>query len=88
MSYTDALRIIDAALNRAEEGVRVVEYYLRFVLDDPFLTREMKSLRHDLAAAATAVAPFDRHAARDTLRDVGTSVSTPAEQNRSDVHAV
>jgi thiamine-phosphate pyrophosphorylase len=88
MPHTDALRIIDAALNRAGEGLRVVEDYLRFVLDDPFLTREIKSLRHDLAAAATAVAPFDRHAARDTVRDVGTTVSTPAEQDRSNAHAV
>lgn len=88
MSSTDALRIIDAALNRAGEGLRVVEDYVRFALDDPLATREIKALRHDLAAAAATIAPFDRHAARDTVRDVGTSVSTPAEQNRSDPAAV
>jgi thiamine-phosphate pyrophosphorylase len=82
------VRIIDASLNRAEEGLRVVEDYVRFVLDDPLLTREIKSLRHDLAAAATAIAPLDRHAARDTRHDVGTTVSTPSEQDRSDAAAV
>lgn len=88
MPTTNTLRIIDAALNRAGEGLRVVEDYVRFVLDDPLATRETKALRHDLAAAAATIAPFDRHAARDTVRDVGTRVSTPAEQNRSDVAAV
>lgn len=88
MSHTDTLRIIDAALNRAGEGLRVVEDYVRFALDDPMLTREIKALRHELAAAAATIAPFDRHAARDTVHDVGTTVSTPAEQNRSDPAAV
>ena len=72
------LRILDASLNRAAEGLRVVEDYVRFVLDDPFLTRETKALRHDLAAAAAAISAADRHAARDTLRDVGTAISTPS----------
>ncbi len=88
MSHTDALRIIDAALNRAGEGLRIVEDYVRFVLDDPLLTREIKALRHELAMAAATIAPFDLHAARDTVHDVGTQVSTSAEKNRSDVAAV
>jgi thiamine-phosphate pyrophosphorylase len=88
MPPTDTLRIIDAALNRAGEGLRVVEDFVRFVIDDPLATREIKALRHDLAATAATIAPFDRHAARDTVRDVGTGVSTPAEQNRSDAAAV
>jgi thiamine-phosphate pyrophosphorylase len=76
---SDVLRIIDAALNRAGEGLRVVEDYVRFVLDEPFLAREAKRLRHELAEAASAIAAEDRHAARDTLADVGTQISTPAE---------
>ena len=43
MPPTDALRILDASLNRAGEGLRVVEDYVRFVLDDPFLTRADQS---------------------------------------------
>ena len=38
MSQIPVLRILDASLNRATEGLRVVEDYARFVLDDPFLT--------------------------------------------------
>jgi thiamine-phosphate pyrophosphorylase len=82
---TAVLRILDASLNRAAEGLRVVEDYARFVLDDRFLTAELKSLRHDLAAAATCIESVERHAARDTQRDVGTAVSTPSENRRSDV---
>jgi thiamine-phosphate pyrophosphorylase len=79
----DALRIIDAALNRATEGLRVVEDYVRFVLDDRFLTGEVKALRHELAeAGVAAVNASDRHAARDTVGDVGTRISTAAEARR------
>jgi thiamine-phosphate pyrophosphorylase len=82
MSDSAVLRVLDAALNRAGEGLRVVEDYARFVLDDPYLTRQIKSLRHDLAAAATGVPAAERHAARDTLHDVGTQITTAGEQNR------
>ena len=47
-----ALRIIDANLNRAREGLRVVEEYARFCLDDAALTQSAKSMRHDLGEAA------------------------------------
>lgn len=81
---TAILRILDASLNRAAEGLRVAEDYARFVLDDRFLTTELKSLRHDLAAAASCLESLDRHAARDTQQDVGTAVSTPSENRRTD----
>src|SRR5437016_2194058 len=82
MSQTPIMRILDASLNRAAEGLRVVEEYVRFVLDDPFLTAETKSLRHDLASAAALVPSADRHAARDTQCDVGTATSTASEAQR------
>ena len=44
------LRVLDAAANRAGEGLRVVEDYVRFVLDDRHLTSLCKQLRHDLTA--------------------------------------
>ena len=84
MSQTAVIRIIDASLNRASEGLRVVEDYARFVLDDTFLTSQAKSLRHDLATASTVISPTDRHAARDTQRDVGTAITTERESQRSD----
>ncbi|MEN6495839.1 MAG: hypothetical protein ABFD16_16275, partial [Thermoguttaceae bacterium] len=42
------LRVLDAAWNRAREGLRVVEDYTRFVLDDRHLTEQLKQLRHEL----------------------------------------
>src|SRR5262245_37351597 len=88
MPQTSVIRILDASLNRATEGLRVVEDYARFVLDDPFLTGQAKALRHDLTAAAAAISSADRHAARETQRDVGTAISTEAESQRTDAWEV
>jgi thiamine-phosphate pyrophosphorylase len=88
MSATPVLRILDASLNRAAEGLRVVEDYIRFVLDDAHLTELVKHLRHDLAAAAAAVPTCERHAARDTPHDVGAAVTTPSEARRVDAWEV
>lgn len=84
MSQSAAIRIIDAALNRAGEGLRVVEDYVRFAADDVFLTAKTKELRHELAATAGMVKGADRHAARETIADVGTEVSTASEKQRGD----
>src|SRR6476469_3993434 len=88
MSQIPVLRVFDASLNRATEGLRVVEDYARFVLDDSFLTHTAKTLRHDLAIAAAVISSADRHAARDTQRDVGTNISTTAEIERLDAWSV
>jgi len=81
-------RIIDAAGNRAREGLRVVEDYVRFVLDDRHLVERLKDLRHRLAAALDSFALDQRLSARETQADVGTAVTTPAEFQRSDAAAV
>jgi thiamine-phosphate pyrophosphorylase len=88
MQQTAAIRILDAAANRAAEGLRVVEDYLRLALDDRHLTSLAKQLRHDLAEAVARIPAAERHAARDTRRDVGTDLSTASESNRSDLAAV
>ncbi len=76
------LRALDAAANRTREGLRVVEDYVRFVLDDRHLTERLKSLRHDLAAALAGLPMARRLAARETQADVGTGLSTPGEECR------
>lgn len=88
MQSAEVVRILDASLNRASEGLRVVEDYVRFILDDRRLTEQFKQIRHDLAAAGAALPLADRHAARDTLADVGTTVTTAAEGQRTDAWAV
>jgi thiamine-phosphate pyrophosphorylase len=82
------VRILDAAANRAGEGLRVVEDYLRFALDDRHLTGLCKELRHDLAAVLAALPSSERTAARETQADIGTSINSRAEQTRSDLTAV
>ena len=71
-------------LTAPAEGLRVVEDYVRFVLDDSHLTQLLKQLRHDLAQACAALPHADRCAARDTQHDVGTEISTAAESQRTD----
>ena len=76
------LRVLDAAANRAREALRVLEDYVRFVLDDRHWTGQFKQLRHDLTAAMADV-PFGcRLQARDTLADVGTELTTESEYRR------
>jgi thiamine-phosphate pyrophosphorylase len=77
-----ALRILDAAANRAGEALRVVEDHVRFVLNDAALVRECKEMRHELTAALAGFSTAERLAARDTVGDVGTDVTTEAEQTR------
>jgi thiamine-phosphate pyrophosphorylase len=78
----DAYRAIDAAANRAREGLRVVEDFVRFSLDDRHLTELLKQWRHDLAEVLKRIDPHRLVAARDTQVDVGTRISTRSEQVR------
>ncbi|MBI1903009.1 MAG: thiamine phosphate synthase [Planctomycetia bacterium] len=73
------LRIMDASANRAREGLRVVEDFARFALDDRFLTAQLKELRHDLAGLLSTIPQGALLACRDTLFDVGTTITTPSE---------
>ncbi|RCS49511.1 thiamine phosphate synthase [Bremerella cremea] len=75
-------RTLDAAANRASEGLRVLEDFVRYGQNDKFLTSELKSLRHQLDST---LQQFDRRAsihARDTFGDVGTTVQGKLEQAR------
>ncbi len=76
------LRVLDAGANRAREALRVLEDYVRFVLDDRHLTEQFKRFRHDIAAALAGVPIGRRLLARETLADVGTSLATPTEYRR------
>lgn len=80
---TAACRIIDAAANRAREGLRVVEDYVRFTLDDVHLSRLLKTARHQLSAVTQTFNPAGLIASRDTQQDVGTRVHTDAEMTRA-----
>jgi thiamine-phosphate pyrophosphorylase len=85
----DLARILDASANRAREGLRVVEDYARFALNDPMLTRRLKDCRHRLAQATRGLEDDGRLvAARDTPGDVGTHIMTGTESARENPRAV
>lgn len=74
-------RILDANLDRAREGLRIVEDWCRFGLNRRDLTEQCKNMRQELAAWHTP----ELRAARDTPGDLGTQLSHPNEENRRDV---
>lgn len=84
MLSRDIARILDANLNRAREALRVMEDYVRFVLDDPAGCAVLKQLRHDLRECVRHVSLEDLLGARDTPGDVGTGISTESERHRTD----
>jgi thiamine-phosphate pyrophosphorylase len=61
----------------------VLEDYCRFTLDDRYLTQQLKELRHALAVAAQGVPATLLLSARETMRDVGISVTASGEYERA-----
>ena len=80
----DALRMLDANLNRAREALRTVEDYARFALDDGELCGRLKAIRHDLATATMFHAEQSVFW-RDTPGDVGTAITIADERRRQDL---
>lgn len=74
-------RILDANLDRAREGLRIIEEWCRFGLNSTPLAAECKQMRQELGSWH---APEIR-AARDTPGDPGTQLSHPKEEQRSSV---
>lgn len=77
-------RILDANLDRAREGLRIIEDWCRFGLNHPGYTEQLKHLRQTLAQWH---AP-ELRLARDTPGDPGTGLTHPQEAERGSVAAV
>jgi thiamine-phosphate pyrophosphorylase len=77
-------RILDANLDRAREGLRILEEWCRFGLNHSAHTEQLKHLRQTLAQWH---AP-ELRLARDTPGDPGTALTHPQEAERSSVMAV
>ena len=75
-------RILDANLDRAREGLRIVEEWCRFGLNNPELAQECKQLRQELAQWHS----LELRQARDTPTDVGTELSHPHEEQRDSIN--
>lgn len=72
------IRIIDANLNRALEGLRVCEEILRFYISTRNPTRRLKDLRHRIVSSTRKLnIPYRMLLeSRDSLGDVGRLTST------------
>ena len=74
-------RILDANLDRSREGLRIIEEWCRFGLNHSELAQSCKEMRQELAQWHR----LDLRLARDTPADVGTSLSHPQEETRSNL---
>lgn len=74
-------RILDANLDRAREGLRIIEEWCRFGLNNAQLAGECKELRQEVGSWHTA----ELRAARDTPGDLGTDLSHPQEEQRTSI---
>ncbi|MBL8822242.1 MAG: thiamine phosphate synthase [Planctomycetia bacterium] len=82
-------RILDANYNRAGEALRILEEYARFHLNDAYLSRQFKLLRHEVTTAyAENVTYIAGLRCRDTSGDIGTSIITEAESLRASLYDV
>ncbi len=74
-------RILDANLDRAREGLRVVEEWCRLGLENSHWAENCKQMRQEIAHWHTS----DLRMARDTPNDPGTHLSHPQEAIRETI---
>src|SRR3989339_269313 len=65
-------RILDVNINRAREGLRIMEDYARFALNDKKLTGNIKTVRHLISKA---IDRFDLVSSRASEKDLGRPAS-------------
>lgn len=83
-NVAEVYRLIDAAANRGREGLRVVEDYARFGLNDAHLSGQLKQLRHEFTRLLSEFPAGYLLACRDTTGDVGTTLEGYGEYRRTD----
>ena len=83
---SQALRIIDANLNRIGEGLRVLEDVARLVLDDAGLSQQLKDMRHEMVQIDLSL---ERQflQARDSENDVGVDLEVAGEAKYKELSA-
>jgi len=83
------LRIIDANLNRSQEGLRVCEDIVRFVLNDRISSRSFKLLRHRVSNLGKKLYSTEPRllSSRNVPGDVGKKTNR-YERKRKDVKEI
>ncbi|MBR8837070.1 MAG: thiamine phosphate synthase [Stigonema ocellatum SAG 48.90 = DSM 106950] len=77
-------RILDANLDRAREGLRIIEEWCRFGLNNAQWALECKKERQEIAKWHTS----EMRAARNTLDDPGTELTHPQEEKRTNIKSL
>lgn len=85
---SDPGRVIDAVGNRLREGLRVVDDYVRFLLNDADLTAQVKRIRHKVAEEMKRIQLGQHLRSRDVAGDVGTQIHTDSELQRASLDDV
>lgn len=75
-------RILDANLDRAREGLRVVEEWCRLGLENSDWAEKCKQMRQEIAYWHTS----ELRMARDTPNDPGIQISHPQEEKRETIN--
>ncbi len=73
------LRLLDANLNRAREGLRVLEDTARFVWDDRGMFLSLRDARHDLDELTRTTYP-SLLGGRDSEKDMGRPMAEPEKR--------
>ena len=83
-------RAADAGINRACEGLRVVEDITRFVFEDKHSSAVLKKTRHKITSLARKVFPDYTKllASRESPCDVGRKINTKTEFQRKNIVSV
>ena len=81
------LRLIDANIDRSQEGLRLLEDLARFALDDASLAGALKDLRH-LIAGAVRADYLPLLSARRAPDDVAAFLNPPQEMERSHLESL
>lgn len=83
MVASHVFRVMDANVDRCQEGLRTLEDIARFILNDGYLAGRLRDLRHGVAHAVQAL-DSELLAARRAEEDVGAAPGL-LEENRQDL---
>lgn len=87
---SDIYRLLDANMNRALEGIRVIEETARMLFDDFSITKKIKDTRHSLVQIIKEEKNLNTLMlfGRDSEKDVLRNGKTITEKSRSDVISI
>ncbi len=87
MGLPEYLRIIDENLNRAGEGLRVIEDIARMILNNRDISARLKTLRHGLVRTSPSLQEALIES-RDSVTDVGQDTDVAGEVVAKDMSSV